>query len=71
MHRLDLQYKLYYIILYYVLYVYVCAYLLFGGQFSYTVRFVESKIDHSLKQGNGLFWVTRLSQEMTLLSEDI
>lgn len=54
MHRLDLQYKLYYIILYYVLYVYgyVCVYLLFGGQFSYTVRFVESKIDHSLKQGN-------------------
>lgn len=36
-------------------YVCVCAYLLFGGQFSYTVRFVESKIDHSLKQGNGLF----------------
>lgn len=46
-------------------------YLLFGGQFSYAVRFVEGKVYHGLKQSDRLLWVTRLTQEMTLLHEDI
>lgn len=49
----------------------MCVYLLLGGQFSYAVRFVESKVDHGLKQRNGLLRVPRLTQEMTLLGEDI
>lgn len=45
--------------------------LLLGGQFSNAVRFVESEVDHGLKQRYRLLGVSRLTQEMTLLAEDV
>lgn len=48
-----------------------CVYLLLGGQFPYAVWFVESEVHHGLKEGNRLLRVTRLTQEVTLLGEDI
>lgn len=47
------------------------VYLLLGGQFSYAVGFEKREVDHSLEQRNCLLGVTRLTQEMTLLGEDV
>lgn len=49
----------------------MCVYLLLGGQFLYVVRFEKCKVDHGLEQRNRLLGVARLTQEITLLGEDI
>ena len=47
------------------------GYLLPGGQSSNRIRLEEGEVHHSLEEGHGLLRVATLSQEVTLLDEQV